>query len=513
MGIEARQIANEKPFAPATAEFSCLVGDLESPGMSDLTFSEVESHIRERGMETLRLLLEGYLSSRGPGQVIENVVGADDRVRTHERQRGRTLMSAFGAVRLERFGYRGHGLASLYPLDGDLNLPSTRHSFGVQKSIAQEVAKNSYDESVSTIDRLTGAHVPKRQAEELMVQAGVDFDAFYDQASAPEDDSPLLVLTVDGKGIVMRPEHLRPATRRAAEAEAGSRGEPGQKAPKRRHRKRMASVAAVYGVEPFVREPKAVTAELRGSPRPVEQIRPRPKSKRVWASVEKSSMQVVEELLQEARRRDPDGKRRWVAVVDGQESQLDELESAIERHGADVTVVLDLMHVAGYVWNASSAFCATGSEAARDWVYDRVRRILEGDSIGVAAGMRRSATRRHLSAKVRAPVDICANYLLKYTEYLRYDEYLEAGLPITTGVIEGTCRSLINDRLDITGARWSVQGAEAVLRLRALMRSGDFDKYWSFREQREYARNHVARYASGIPPTVSPRAHTLRLVP
>ena len=123
--------------------------------------------------------------------------------------------------------------------------------------------------------------------------------------------------------------------------------------------------------------------------------------------------------------------------------------------------------------------------------------------------MRRSATRRALSSKARKPVDICARYLLNHSPYLRYDRYLSHGLPIATGVIEGACRHLVKDRMDVTGARWSLTGAEAVLRLRALRSSQDFDEYWVFHEAREYERTHQTLYANGIvpPSTTSPQAH------
>jgi len=81
---------------------------------------------------------------------------------------------------------------------------------------------------------------------------------------------------------------------------------------------------------------------------------------------------------------------------------------------------------------------------------------------------------------------------------LRYDRYLAKGLPVATGVIEGACRHLVKDRMAVTGARWSLNGAEAVLRLRALRSSRDFDEYWTFHEAREYERNHQALYAGGI---------------
>src|SRR5439155_17859515 len=148
-----------------------------------------------------------------------------------------------------------------------------------------------------------------------------------------------------------------------------------------------------------------------------------------------------------------------------------------------------------------------------EWVLSRLREILRGKAVDVAAGMRRSATLRDLAEQDRAPVDKCANYLLDYKAYLHYDEYLRDGLPIASGVIEGACRHLVNDRLGITGAHWSVAGAEAILRLRALRSSGDLDAYWAFHERREYERNHADRYQGEVPLPHSPKARpALRLV-
>src|SRR4030042_6465061 len=118
--------------------------------------------------------------------------------------------------------------------------------------------------------------------------------------------------------------------------------------------------------------------------------------------------------------------------------------------------------------------------------------------------MRRSATRQKLSEKAREPVDTCASYLLNHAPYLHYDGYLAQGLPVATGVIEGVCRHLVKDRMDVTGARWSLTGAEAVLRLRALKSSHDFEEYWAFHEAREYDRTHKNLYAGGKVPATTP---------
>ncbi len=140
----------------------------------------------------------------------------------------------------------------------------------------------------------------------------------------------------------------------------------------------------------------------------------------------------------------------------------------------------------------------------------KVRALLDGaDPSQVAAGMRRSATLRRIER--RAPVDDCAAYMLKLAPYLRYGAALREGLPIATGVIEGACRHLIRRRLDIGGARWGTEGAEAVLLLRAVILSGDYDAYWEFHRHAMFGRVHASRYRGDVPNT-NPSRPGLRCV-
>ena len=238
----------------------------------------------------------------------------------------------------------------------------------------------------------------------------------------------------------------------------------------------------------------------------------RPEHKRVWASVDKTPKMVIEQMFEEARRRDPARNKRWVALVDGNPSQLALLKKTSKRHGVAPTIVLDVIHVLEYVWKAGIALHGEGEPTTERWVTERLLEILRGNSSVVAAGMRRSATMRGIETKDRVAIDDCAGYLLKYRAYLRYDRYLAAGLPISTGVIEGACRHLVKDRMDITGACWGLRGAEAVLKLRSFRASGDLDAYWAFHENAEHVRNHLDIYANAPPPTVMPlklvgRAH------
>ena len=231
--------------------------------------------------------------------------------------------------------------------------------------------------------------------------------------------------------------------------------------------------------------------------------RPTPEHKRVWASLAKSADDVIVEAFEEAERRDPHRTRRWVALVDGNRHQIRVLRREAAERGIELTIVLDIIHVIEYLWKAAHVFFAEGDPAAEEWVTQRLLIVLHGPPSAVAGGIRRSATRRGLDSAQRAPVDTCADYLLNNKALMHYAAYLAQGLPIATGVIEGACRHLVKDRMDITGARWGPDGAEAVLRLRAMKTSGDLDDYWPFHFDRELCRNHASRYhAAKIPDTI-----------
>lgn len=317
--------------------------------------------------------------------------------------------------------------------------------------------------------------------------------------------SELLIISSDGKGIPMRKADLREPTREAAQARQPRQRQRRSKGEKP-HTKRMGTVAAVYTIAPWVRTPEEIVSELSRREAARLDARPRPEDKRVWASVRQPPEEIIRQIFEEATRRDPHHRKGWCALVDGNRFQLDQLHLAAQDYGVALTIVLDVIHVLEYLWRAAWALHQEGDPQAEAWVSERVLEILRGRSSEVAAGIRRSATLRGLSAKQRAPLDKCADYLLKYRDYLRYDEYLAAGLPIATGVIEGACRHLVKDRMELSGARWRLAGAEAVLQLRSLRASGDFDEYWEFHLQQEYARQHVAQYADGhVPQPASPR--------
>ena len=165
--------------------------------------------------------------------------------------------------------------------------------------------------------------------------------------------------------------------------------------------------------------------------------------------------------------------------------------SSLRVIDAEITIIVDLIYVLEYQWGA--VWCLHGqadAPAAEAWGGGHARRLLAGAALDVDADPDKEARSARLRGVKRKGVDDAIGYLTNKAGYLRYDTALASGFPIATGVIEAACRRLVKDRLDITGARWGLAGAEAVLKLRALGANDDFDAYWRWHEQQEFTRNH-----------------------
>ena len=481
-----------------------LVGFLQGGEAAAAPHAELEHRVSLDGREVLRLAFQGHLDLRACSeQRVEEVTDASGLPRgSAEAGHERVLTTVFGEVTVSRLAYRRRGCPNLHPADAALNLPAERHSHGLRELAAAEAARGSFDGVVEAIEASTGQHLGKRQVEGLAARAAVDFEAFYAQAPRPQASATdVVVLSADGKGIVMRPGALRPATAKAAAAavpKLATRLSKGEKA----NRKRMATVGAVYDLAPVPRSAADILARGGGTGAPPA---PAPAARDKWlmASVEAGAATVVARVFDEAQRRDPGHLRPWVALVDGNNHQIDRIKAEATARKVDVPIVVDFVHVLEYLWKAAWCFFAEGDAGAEAWVADKALAVLNGQASTVAASVRRKATCLRLDAAKRANADTCADYLLAKRPYLDYPTALAKGWPIATGVIEGACRHLVKDRMDITGARWSVAGAEAVLKLRALRSNDDFPAYWQFHLSQERQRVHQARYADNVIPTAA----------
>ena len=480
-----------------------LVGWLDGDPAGGLTHGELEQQLDLRGRELLRRLLQDHLELRARHEPrLEEVLDVRQVSRgSVEAGHRRALGTVFGPVEVERLAYRRKGCANLHPADATLNLPVGKHSHGLRRLAAIGATRGSFDQAVEAVQRTCGQQLGKRQVEDLAAASVVDFEAFYTARTPPgANPDDVLVLSCDGKGIVMRPDALRPATAKAARDASNklaSRLSKGEK----RNRKRMAEVGAVYDITPVARSPAHIMQRSQHDT-DHDQPAPAPAASGKWltASVIDDAAEVVTAIFDEADRRDPHHRRRRIALVDGNNHQIETIHTEATKRNLDISILIDFVHVLEYLWSAGWSFFDEADPAAETWVADKAMQVLEGNARQVATGIRRRATRKGLDTRRRINADRAAAYLTNKADYLNYPNALAQGWPIATGIIEGACRHLIKDRMDLTGARWGLHGAEAILKLRALRSNGDFDDYWTFHLAHEHQRVHQSRYANNTVP-------------
>ena len=363
-------------------------------------------------------------------------------------------------------------------------MPSSDTSYLLQKWSGAQFVKESYSESRITLASILGFAPSVNCLEDMAATASAHAEVYFDRQPAvePAAQSEILVATSDGKGVPIRKADA-PRKKSGDEASPRKRLKKGQK----NGQKRMACVGGVYSVAPFRRTVEEVLDEILRKEK--QQQRPQPQNKHLRAiltrEVDGEEINAKDVIFdwraQELQERDPHEQRTVVAVMDG-ETKLRDLQ---ERKLRRAVGILDIWHVTEYLWELAHCFYRDGSEEAEAFVETYLRKLLEGKVNRVIGGIRQMATKRDLSLSKWDKVEDCLTYFAARADYMKYDEYLAAGYPIGSGVVEGACRHLVKDRMEQAGMRWRIAGAQAILSLRAIYVNDDWEAFHADRIQTE----------------------------
>jgi hypothetical protein len=479
-----------------------------------VTLDAMEGLVWERGLELLCGVVQLGLDGQAEREVrLPQVTGADGVIRRRaERGHARTIVTRLGAVVVRRIGYRSgvRGAGSLFPRDGLLNLPLCGYSWQLQRLAEMFCRAGSYEQGHEFVRAATGVSIGKRQLEQIIVAAAADAERFcQDQVAVPaagEQEPDLepglgpepglapLALSADGKGVAMLPEARRrrakaPEQRvRTFEKRAGTGEKKGHK--------RMAETGAVFDVVPEPRTPEQVMG-----PDPGGGTKP-PRAENRWYTCDITAGRdvTIGKVVDQADRRDPGHARTWIALVDGDNYQIGLFQAAAAARGITLAILVDFIHVLGYLWKVAWCFHPPRDPAMEDWVTAQALDILHGRVTEVIARITRLAAEHppEPGSEHARNIGKTLSYLQNKQAFMDYPRALANGWPIATGVIEGACRHLVQDRMGITGARWGLDGAQAMLWLRAIAASGDTSAYWDWHIRQERQRNHLSRYQDSL---------------
>ena len=480
---------------------------------------ETEKSILATVLRMGHLATDAFLQLQGDGDLGGTVQTEDGQTLVRSQQPvARPLRTVFGEHTFTAYVYLPgpKKQIALRPIDARLNLPAGKGSYLWEEFSQYFCVEQAFGQSAAALETVLGQKVSVDTFERTNRRLGEQAEQFLDTLPAPppDEEGALLVATADGKGVPLIREQVDTAPVHGPK-------------PPRPNNRRMATLACVYSVDPYLRTAEDIVAALFRDQRDEEASekaapRPRPCHKRMTACFSELADAGTENELRmrgdirawtwaaeqiETRRRD---RQVLIRLCDGQPSLWDtsdiclglDLENSPDAQ--DVVDILDIIHVSGYVWLAARALCGPDEAAVERFVRERLLRILQGQASGVIAGMRRMASQRNLRGQKLKEATKACDYLAKNVARMRYDEYLAQGFPIASGVIEGACRHLVKDRMERTGMRWVESHAGRMLHLRAVFVTDLWEPFQTHRQAAEQTRLHTHRsLLSGYTPAIS----------
>jgi hypothetical protein len=479
-------ITPEQAALKARHQFDALRDFVEQAAHDGLRIDTVEREVFRQLLGLGHTLLSAFIAAQGDGDLgpeAETPEGRD--VRRLPERHDRRYVSIFGELTIDRvaYGTREGQVIERVPLDERLGLPEGDFSYVLEDWGQRLCLKGSFAEAGRSLEMLLGLRVGVRALEQMNRVVAGHARSFRDSLEPPPagEEGPLMVVTADGKGVPMR----RP------EPEDGPKPHHRRTKGEKANKKQMACVGAVYSIKPFVRKAEDIIDEVLRDKKAKE--RPEPQHKHVWAEmtreVEGEPPVTAKEGLfchptDELTARNLGHDRPVICLMDGERALWD----AQAVYFPEAVGVLDLFHVLERLWAVAHCFHKEGSDEAKGFVEQRLRDLLQGRVGYVIGGLRRRLKAGKLSGQRRQVVRSALEYLGNNKAHMRYDEYLAAGYPIGSGVAEGACRHLVKDRMEQTGMRWTVEGAQAMLHVRALYLNDQWEEFHEHRVEREQVR-------------------------
>lgn len=453
-------------------DFEALVEYVSGPDSAELDVYTVELHLFRRllalGALLLKLFFRVRAAERPPAPHSQTGAVMQPRGRRSVR-----YISIFGELWVARHYFTAPQQGGSAPLDAALSLPATAYSDLLREWGAYGATEQAYRENQTLLERLLDLRVPVATLEQQAARSATDVDAFYAQppkASAPAHAGSILVAQADGKGVPL----VKPTTEQPVRLAKGQK----------RGTKKEAVVTCLYSVAPYIRSAEEVTAALlHEGERNQARRRPLPVGKEQHATLE-GKASACAALAQRVAQREGAHLRHRIALTDGDEALQGQMQAWLPGH----TLILDIIHANEYLWDAVNALLGEQHPERVSWLRPKLLLLLQGRTQEVIEALEMSAAAPTCTSTQRAALLRTSRYYRRNLAWMRYDHYLAQGWPIGTGVVEGACGHLVKDRMEQAGMRWSVDGAQAILDLRAVRLNGDWDAYWQFHRQQEHQR-------------------------
>ena len=450
-----------------------LIERMSGEASQSKTAYEVEGELWWQVLLIGQQLLQLFFLARDAAEPQAKQIDRDGKTYPYVGSRQRRYVSLFGEVQVRRACYWLKGADSHYPLDEALNLPMRCFSDHVQQRLSRLSVVMPYDQGVGLMADWLRLNLSKRSAEQINRDHGEAMRAYYDAHTVPEADAAdeLLVVSADGKGIPMTRADSPPPQARRSKGQAKTA-------------KKEATVTAIYTIAPYRRSPDDIVQALLAQPSDDERpSRPQPTHKRLFGTLA-GQPTAFEQLQSQIKQRNHSQMKHRIALTDGDQG----LKKRVRDDLPNFTLIVDIIHVTEYLWEAANALWGETHPRRVEWMTDALRCVLDDDLDRLLHHLDFQA--RFVSSNKHKILHKVSRYLRNNRAHMDYQTYLARGFPIGTGVIEGACRHLVKDRFEQTGMRWSTDGAQHMLDLRAVWINDDWQAFQRFRREQAHQNRY-----------------------
>jgi hypothetical protein len=475
-------IATPEPMVhDITQEFQALIDYVTNEESRHRTAYDVERTLFRRLLALGAALLRRFFTSRAAVRPSEPRTTPSGRRMRSTGMRATTAVSVFGTVRFARQYDTAPGQPGTCPLDAELSLPARCYSDLLRDWCTYGATEVSYRATQDLLTHILGQTLSVQALETGMQETAVDATTFFAQPPDPTPVDPtatILVAQADGNGVPLcqslhdqQPVRLQRGQTRSTKNEA--------------------IVTCQYTSAPYQRTPEEVVAALLHEAPPTgiaPTARPAPVGKELRATLAGKAV-ALERLAQRVGQHDHAHIQQRVALTDGAEAVQQQMQAHLPQH----TLVLDIIHATEYLWDAVTSWLGETHPERQHWMRRGLTHLLRGETQTVITWLELVASDEAVTTSQRTALLRTAGSYRRNQAYMRYDQYLAQGWPIGTGVVEGACRHVVKDRMEQSGMRWTEDGAQAVLDLRAIRINGQWETYWAYHRQQQHERRSAGK--------------------
>ncbi len=465
-------------------EFEKIIIGLEEQTRKNVAIHVVENNIFRGLLNIGFLLFQFYLNSLFKRSATKNKEFRASGLKNSGLTK-RKLITIFGEVEIKRYKfYDTINKRVVYPFDSAYKIGESKFSYTLQDWIGKASTDDTFEESVSDVNRILGLDLAAMQSERISGKMSESVETYYAQKDySKQIEGKFFAAGFDDKGVPIRAGSL------GRESESnGVRLGKGQKRDVQRH----STVSVTYSFNERIRNPEDVISSLFKEKKETK-IEPLEKQTTAQHKHIRAFMSDKEKAIEygfnQILKRNGGKTKPIVVLIDGDRG----LEHAVNRVAQSMqlterinTKILDIIHVTEYVWTAANVHFGEKSNQRETWVKQQCKLLLESQTEKVIETLN-VLLQEHKgnSGKVR-DLESVIRYFTNHKHMMDYAHYLKNGYPISTGAVESACGHFVQNRMQRNGMHWSPYGAQNMLNLRAVSKNNDWEQFMNFCSNTDY---------------------------